>query len=88
MKHIPEGLGYACVYWASHLTIARKEETWTAYVCKLLYKFLRDHVLHWIECLSLLGRLDVAIESFRTMEGWPLVRGFVLNVYQYLIFCH
>jgi hypothetical protein len=73
--HIPERLSYACVYWTSHLTATGKEEIQHADdVRQLLNIFLHDHVLHWMECLSLLRQLRVAIESLRVIEGWVLVR--------------
>jgi hypothetical protein len=75
--HVSEGLSYACIFWASHLTAARKEDVRTTDdMHKLLNEFLRNHVLHWMECLSLLGRLNVAIESLRTLERWLPVREF------------
>jgi hypothetical protein len=58
-EHISEGLAYACMYWASHLTAASKEEIRQADdVREPLNVFLRDHILRWMECLSLLGRLS------------------------------
>jgi hypothetical protein len=74
---IPEGLAYACVFWTSHLASAKIRHENEVY--ELLNRFLRDHVLHWMECLSLLGRLDVAIDSLRTLEGWALVRDCTLS---------
>jgi hypothetical protein len=86
-RYIPEGLSYACIHWASHLTETGKEEIQNADdVRQLLNDFLRDHVLHWMECLSLLRQLRVAIESLRVIERWVLVRGsFSSTIHQYLI---
>jgi hypothetical protein len=73
--HVSEGLAYACMYWVSHLTSVREEDIQNANdVHKLMDEFLRDHILHWMECLSLLGQLDVAVRSLRMIEGWALVR--------------
>jgi hypothetical protein len=74
-QHIPDGLQYSCLYWASHLIATRKEETLEANdLYNQLDEFLRKHCLHWMECLSLVDRLEVAIEGLRAMEGWALVR--------------
>jgi hypothetical protein len=82
--HIPEGLSYACIYLASHLTGSGTEETQISdEVYQLLDIFLRDHILHWMECLSLLGQLRVAIESLRVIEGWVPVRRSFSIVQQY-----
>jgi hypothetical protein len=83
---ITEGLSYACVYWTNHLTSVRNEEIREGDdLRESLNEFLHDHVLHWMECLSVLGRLDVAIESLRMIEGWILVRGLLFITYYYLI---
>jgi hypothetical protein len=74
--HIPEGLSYACVYWASHLIGSEEAGNRDADVVRqLLDEFLHSHVLHWMECLSLLKQLRVAVESLGAIEGWVLVRG-------------
>jgi hypothetical protein len=84
--HISEGLAYACVYWVSHLTAASQEEIReTDDMREPLNMFLRDHVLHWMECLSLLGRLNVAFGSLRTIERWVLVRESFSALYPNLI---
>jgi hypothetical protein len=87
--YISEGLSYACVYWASHLAAAGKKEIQNADdVRQLLDEFLHEHVLHWMECLSLLRQLHVAIESLRVMEGWVLVRTSLSIMHQDLINKH
>jgi hypothetical protein len=74
--HIFEGLAYAYVYWVSHLTASGKDEIQNSEdVHELLDDFLCEHILHWMECLSLLKQLHVAIESLQMMEGWILVSG-------------
>jgi hypothetical protein len=74
------------MYWASHLTGTGTEGIQnTDEVHHLLDVFLRNHVLHWMECLSLLGQLRVAIESLRVIEGWVLVRRSFSIMQQYLI---
>jgi hypothetical protein len=76
--HISEGLGYACLFWASHLTMLRKGDVQDSdEVFTLLNVFLREHVLHWMECLSLLQQLNTSIKSLRTLERWVLVCGFL-----------
>jgi hypothetical protein len=54
----PEELVYACMYWATHLSKAGdkgKED-----LIKQLHTFTFTHLLHWMELLSLVGKLDVA----------------------------
>ncbi|CVL06772.1 uncharacterized protein FMAN_11868 [Fusarium mangiferae] len=49
--HIPPELDYACNYWFLHL---RRSDRPLSF---FTYTFLFDHLLHWVEVLSLLGRL-------------------------------
>ena len=52
---IPPELQYACLYWAIHLSNAEKDDN----LSSLLERFSFAHLLHWLEVLSLMGRLDV-----------------------------
>jgi hypothetical protein len=83
--HITEGLSYACVYWASHLTSVKKEDLRNAGdIREILDHFLRDHVLHWVECLSLLGQSIITTESLRMIEEWASVRESISIIFWYL----
>ena len=53
-------LGYACSYWAAHLSEASQGSD---HLLRLLDTFAFDHLLHWLEVLSWIGRLDVAYPS-------------------------
>ena len=52
---ISRELQYACLHWATHLFNAEKDDDLYA----LLERFSFIHLLHWLEVLSLVGRLDV-----------------------------
>ena len=52
---ISRELQYACLHWATHLFNAEKEDNLSA----LLGRFSFTHLLHWLEVLSLIGRLEV-----------------------------
>ena len=60
---IPEALKYSCLYWASHL--AEVQEFGTDLV-PTLRRFLHEHLLHWMECLSILGELQTVLKSLRS----------------------
>jgi hypothetical protein len=55
-------LKYSCLYWASHLASVQPKQP-TARVLATLRNFLQTHLLHWIECLSVLGELETGITS-------------------------
>jgi hypothetical protein len=61
---ISEALKYSCLYWAVHLAGVQPELPDTKIVAALRY-FLRTHLLHWIECLSVLGELEAGIKSLQ-----------------------
>jgi hypothetical protein len=50
---------YSCVFWVDHLCAAKEEPTDDGAV----FSFLKDHFLHWLESLSLLGQLSDGVLS-------------------------
>ena len=60
IQHLVDGrisseLQYACLHWATHLFVADKDDKLPG----LLEIFSLTHLLHWLEVLSLIGRLEV-----------------------------
>lgn len=69
-KCIPLGVQYACLYWVHHLQHsgqALDDDGW-------VHEFLRRHFLHWIEALSLMGRVWDSIPMIRDLQQFPAVR--------------
>lgn len=58
--NVPIELEYACLYWVQHATAESLESDTT----EEIHSFLRQHFLHWIELITLVGRLT---------EGVPLL---------------
>ncbi|KAI0902686.1 WD40-repeat-containing domain protein [Ustulina deusta] len=54
---------YACVYWADHLENAKLIEKQDLEDGGLVHRFLENHLLHWLEALSLLKSLKSGIEA-------------------------
>ena len=52
---ISRELQYACLHWATHLLSSEKDDD----LFSLLERFSSVHLLHWLEVLSLIGRLEV-----------------------------
>ncbi|KAI9057827.1 WD40 repeat-like protein [Trametes sanguinea] len=63
-QHLPSALQYACRYWLRHLARAEIGEELLA----ALEEFCTAHLLHWLEVLSLLGCVEIAIEGLRTTQ--------------------
>ena len=71
---IPAHLLYACRHWATHLSktsscASSAEDD----VCDGLMLFSSLHLLHWLEVLSLTGRLAEALPALRHAQDWASV---------------
>ncbi|KIL56376.1 hypothetical protein M378DRAFT_89420, partial [Amanita muscaria Koide BX008] len=64
-EKIPQQLRYACVHWVNHFEVANNED---ADLMNGLAKFVDDHLLHWLEVLSLIGNLDLAHRAIRVTQ--------------------
>ncbi|OSC98362.1 WD40 repeat-like protein [Trametes coccinea BRFM310] len=63
-RYLHPALQYACRYWLHHLNLAQIGEELLA----ALEEFCDTHLLHWLETLSLLGCVEIAIEGLRTTQ--------------------
>ncbi|KAI9862929.1 MAG: hypothetical protein M1813_004102 [Trichoglossum hirsutum] len=63
-KFLPIALQYACQYWVQHLgrSDAQLEDNGKT------YNFLQQHLLHWFEALSLLGKISEAVLAIQILE--------------------
>ena len=64
VSKIPEALKYSCLHWAFHL-VGIQPELPGPKIATALCHFLRTHLLHWMECLSVLDELETGIETLR-----------------------
>jgi hypothetical protein len=66
IKHcLPVELQYACLYWVRHL---QRSET-TLSDNSLVHKFLCEHLLHWFEALSLIGKTSEGARAVASLES-------------------
>jgi hypothetical protein len=61
---LPEQTHYACLYWVSHVVQSGQRLTDNDEV----HKFLQEHVLHWIEAMSWMGKTSEAIKGMALLE--------------------
>jgi deoxyadenosine/deoxycytidine kinase len=61
---LPLDMQYACRFWVYHL----KESQTGISDNDPVHVFLQDHFLHWLESLSLLGRIAESINLVRTLQ--------------------
>ena len=65
---IPRHLAYACTHWASHLVSGLDTEIrWNNDVNIMLERFATEHLLHWMEVVSVIGRVDAALPSLEAV---------------------
>ena len=61
---IPEALRYSCLYWAVHLADAFQYPLANiSPALEYLRTFANEHLLHWFECLSVFGELEIGLKS-------------------------
>lgn len=73
-RHIPSVLRYACHHWVTHLSLAG--HTGDTKLSDLLDNFAASSLMHWLEVMSLCGRIEdrQAIDVLRKAWSWSSVR--------------
>lgn len=68
---------YACVYWVDHLqdSVCEKSDSLSLDENECLNAFLQQKYLHWLEALSILGRLSEGIAAMLKLESALQVSG-------------
>lgn len=64
-RFIPPVLEYACRYWIFHLEGSGKAANYRG----IVFDFVKSHLLHWLEALSLLGEAAEAVELMGDLVG-------------------
>ena len=67
-EEISESLAYACGSWAFHFTYADNPNGSAE-----LKEFFQRHLLQWMDCLSILGKLETAVHSLHKLGIWANV---------------
>ncbi|KAG7428037.1 Vegetative incompatibility protein HET-E-1 [Fusarium oxysporum f. sp. raphani] len=57
---------YACLYWVYHQTAVEYEQDDSQQV----YRFLSTHFLHWLEAMSLMGRIGESLDILLSLASW------------------
>ncbi|QKX62565.1 uncharacterized protein TRUGW13939_09726 [Talaromyces rugulosus] len=66
--YLPPDVQYACRFWVYHLKESLKETQTCINDNDPVHMFLLNHFLHWLESLSLLGRIAESITIIRTLQ--------------------
>jgi hypothetical protein len=62
---LPTGLQYACRYWVQHLQRSKA----LLYDDGQVHTFLREHLLHWLEALSLIGKTSDSVQMVTDLQS-------------------
>ena len=76
-RYLPPHVQYACQYWVGHL----QKGSFHLHNSTPVYDFLQDHFFHWLEALSLIGKIPEAVLMIKTLGSIPNVSGSKLFVY-------
>ncbi|KAF2819055.1 WD40 repeat-like protein [Ophiobolus disseminans] len=71
---VPAHIQYACQFWVHHLEQSQVEDgsgkTGEAMIeLQDVYEFMREHTLHWVEVLAVLGEVDKVIPLVSVLRG-------------------
>ena len=64
-KYLPPELQYACRYWVQHLQQSETRLDDNGRV----HTFLREHLLHWLETLSLIGKISDSVQMVTNLQS-------------------
>ena len=76
-RYLPPHIQYACQYWVSHL----QKGSPNLHNSTQVYEFLQDHFLHWLEALSLIGKIAEAVLTIKMLGSIPAVGGSKIFLY-------
>jgi NACHT domain len=70
-RFISNALEYACKFWADHLHMAKiSDKELISKIVTSLNTFFRRYSLPWLEVLSILGKLAVAVHALNKVVQW------------------
>ena len=63
---VADDIAYACIYWIEHTCMASN----SAVMLPTLHDFLRQHLLHWVEAMSVLSMTRATLEMLEQLSTW------------------
>ena len=64
-QYLPDYVRYACQYWLDHF----QKGNLSSHDARAIYKFLQTHFFHWLEALSLMGKMAEAVLMIKTLDA-------------------
>ncbi|KII83593.1 hypothetical protein PLICRDRAFT_67390, partial [Plicaturopsis crispa FD-325 SS-3] len=72
---IPSAMKYACIYWTRHLCAGESLD-----IDSEVNEFIGKHLLHWLECFSLLGDMKAAVEAIQQLIVYDMENHNLVNL--------
>jgi hypothetical protein len=66
-ERLPPEVQYACLYWVQHLQkscVSLDDDSYH------VHAFLQEHLLHWLEALSLMGKTSEGVLTLLSLESY------------------
>jgi len=80
--HIGDDLEYACRFWTTHLMRTTGSSLGIEEVQRAIDRFFTTYFLFWIEVLSLLGNLEVAVHALSDIQQWYTLVSYIWSTYR------
>ncbi|KAF7979251.1 hypothetical protein HWV62_42918 [Athelia sp. TMB] len=65
-RQLPEDAVYTCIFWVEHVCAVENGEA----IAPRLEQFVFEHLLHWLEAMSILGRARSATTMLKSLLSW------------------
>ncbi len=65
LAHLPLEIQYACLYWVYHLKGSKRRVR----DGDEIHRFLERYLLHWLEALSLIGRVSESVGMIDELQS-------------------
>jgi hypothetical protein len=77
-------LQYACRFWTRHLASIPSDGSHTERLQEAMDEFLTKRLLYWIEILSILGCLEVAVYAINDIRQWYISVSHILKAHSHI----
>ena len=81
VAYIGDVLGYSCCFWTNHLVGISGSGPDVEEVWKAIDGFFTMHLLHWIEVLSILGKLGTGVYALNRIQQWYTLVSYVQSIH-------
>ena len=77
--HVGDALEYACCFWTKHLLKIPGNSPDIKKVQRIIDRFSTTYLLFWIEALSLMGSLGVAVYALNDIQQWCMLVSYIAH---------